>query len=59
MSNHTLLDLAWERINELGGTVSHRDDHGLGFNEAIGQCLDILDELKRESVKPIPPESFV
>ena len=37
------LNLAWERINALGGTAN--DDHSRGYVEAIDAALEIIEGL--------------
>jgi hypothetical protein len=54
-----LLDIAWERINALGGKVTEYDDFGRGSNHAVEQALDIIDELKKEADQPVPRAAFV
>jgi hypothetical protein len=39
------LDLAWERINALGGHAGEYDDFGKGINYAVEQALSIIEEL--------------
>lgn len=46
-SRKAFLDLAWERINALGGVVGPYDHDGQIYNKAIGDALDIIEELKR------------
>lgn len=41
----TALDIAWEQINALGGTVGEYDDYGKGINHAVEQALFIIEEL--------------
>lgn len=45
MNNITPLDLAWEKINALGGTTTEYDDFGKGINHAVDQALFIIEEL--------------
>lgn len=39
------LDLAWERINAIGGHAGEYDDFGKGINHAVEQALMIIEEL--------------
>lgn len=39
------LDLAWEKINAIGGTCGQYDDFGKGINHAVEQALFIIEEL--------------
>lgn len=39
------LDLAWEKINALGGYAGEYDDFGKGINHAVEQALFIIEEL--------------
>ena len=39
------LDLAWDRINALGGYAAPHDDVGTGFNYAVEKALEIIEEL--------------
>lgn len=41
----TALDLAWEKINALGGKASEYDDFGRGINHAVDQALSIIEDL--------------
>ena len=45
MEQITNLDLAWEKINALGGTTTEYDDFGKGINHAVEQALFIIEEL--------------
>lgn len=39
------LDLAWERINALGGFADPDDKRGNGVNWAVERALNIIEEL--------------
>jgi hypothetical protein len=41
----TAIDLAWEKVNALGGTHGEYDDFGRGINNAVEQALFIIEEL--------------
>lgn len=45
MTAITPLDLAWERINALGGYVAPHDRVGKAANDAIDRALKIIEEL--------------
>ena len=45
MSRITKLDLTWEAINSLGGTISMPDPYERGFRDAIDRALDAIESL--------------
>jgi hypothetical protein len=45
MPRITKLDLAWEAINSLGGTISMPDQYERGFRDAINSALDEIEVL--------------
>lgn len=55
------LDLAWERINALGGYAAENDKYGCGINDTVSQALEILESLGgadplRKAVASTAPE---
>jgi hypothetical protein len=45
MTADTLLDLAHERINALGGWYDKEDAYDRGYHDAIQQALDIIEDV--------------
>jgi hypothetical protein len=45
MAEVTPLDLAWERINALGGYTAENDKYGCGINDTVSQALEIIEAL--------------
>jgi hypothetical protein len=43
--NVSKLDLAWESINALGGTIKAGDEYGLGYSHAIDRALQAIEKL--------------
>lgn len=52
----TLLDLAWEQINAIGGACADSDVTGCAVNETVRQALAIIEGLGGSDPAPKRPK---